>query len=152
MEYQQGRHKIRVPHQHKNGATIQWLVKSAGWLILLAALFVLAACGESGPAATPTLAATPSSTLTPTLTPTPVPVPGPQEVTDAYLAVFNAGDVEAIGDIYTDDVVFSLGNEPFGPGGQPITNSYTGKVAVIGNILQSIADNTKITLSNTSMC
>ena len=98
---------------------------------------------------TPTPTTIPTPIPTPTLTP--VPGPGPQEVTDAYLAAFNAGDVEAIGDIYTDDVVFSLGNEPFGLGGQPITNSYTGKVAVIGNNLQSIADNAKITLSNTSV-
>ncbi len=155
MENQQGRHKIRVPHQHINLATIQWLVKSAGWLILLAALFVLAACGQSEPAATPTLVATPTSTPSPTPTPTltlaPVPVPGPQEVTDAYLAAFNAGDVASLRDIYVKDAVFTLANMPYGAAGQPITESYDGKVAVIAEHIQSLEANARITLSDTKV-
>ena len=56
---------------------------------------------------------------------------------------------QALRDIYGDDVVFTLGNLPYGPAGQPITNTYTGKGAVIGEHLEVIAANVKITLSNT---
>ena len=71
-------------------------------------------------------------------------------MTDAYLAAFNGGDIEAIRDIYADDVGFTLGNLPFSPEGQPITESYIGKQAAIDEHFQSIEANANITLSNTS--
>ena len=67
------------------------------------------------------------------------------------MAAFNAGDIDALGDIYVDDVVFTPGNLPFGPAGQPITNAYSGKVEAINEHLQSIAANAKITVSNISV-
>ena len=131
--------------------------------ICLTSILVLAACGDDvtptprppatgtpSPTATslppPTLTSTPPPT--PTTTPIPTPVPGPLEMTNAYLAAFNAGDVEALRDIYKDSVVFTLGNLPFGPSGQPITESYTGRASAIEEHLDSIAANAKIILSN----
>ena len=138
-----------------------------GHLILtlsLTLIVIFVACG-GGVAPTPTPDSTPTSTPPPTPTftpaptptptqtpkPTPTPDPGAQEVTDGYLVAFNAGDIEALRGIYADDVVFTLGNLPYGPAGQPITDSYTGEVAVISEHLQSIEANAKITLSDTSV-
>ena len=127
--------------------------------LILVSTLILAACesvatptpaptATGTPPPSPTLTASPTPTSIPT--PTLAPVPGPHELTNALLAAFNAGDVEALRDIYSDNVVFTPGNMPYGPGGQPITSSDTGKGAVIAEQFQVIEANAKITLSDTS--
>ena len=127
--------------------------------LILVSTLILAACesvatptpaptATGTPPPSPTLTASPTPTSIPT--PTLAPVPGPHELTNALLAAFNAGDVEALRDIYSDNVVFTQGNMPYGPGGQPITSSDTGKGAVIAEQFQVIEANAKITLSDTS--
>ena len=153
MDNQHRRPKAEVHQRHRSSGIVQRPTKWLGWLVPLVVVSVLAACsGVDEPTVTPTPTATPipvaTPTPTPAPTPTPTPVPGPQEVTSSYLAAFNAGDVEALRDIYADDVVFTLGNLPYGPTGQPITDSHVGKGAVIDENLQSIAANARITLSD----
>ena len=126
----------------------------------LVSIVVLGSCGSEAtptppptatgtPLPTPTSTPSPEPTATPTATPT--PIPGPEEVNDAYLVAFNAGDVEMLRGLYADDVVFTLGNLPYGPGGQPTTDSYTGKGAVIAEHFQSVEANARITLANTNV-
>ena len=123
--------------------------------ILASMTLVFACTGGSTltpmPTPTPTQPPTPSPTPIPTSTPTPSPVPGPQEVTRAYLSAVNAGDIDALREIYAEDVVFTLANSPNGPAGEPTTDSYSGIETVIAAHSQSFGDNAKITLSDTGV-
>ena len=70
---------------------------------------------------------------------------------DAYLKAFNAGDVEGLARIYAEDAVFTLGNLPFGPDGQPVNDSYNGRGEALGAHQQSIDANAKIELLDASV-
>ena len=77
-------------------------------------------------------------------TPTPL---APLALADAYAAALNAGDVDALVAIWADDAIFSFG--PFGPAGEFQTR--TSKAEVLQSDLDSIADNARLTLSNSSL-
>ena len=77
-------------------------------------------------------------------TPTPL---SPLAVVDAYAAAISAGDIDALVALWADDAVFSIG--PFGPGDE--FETATGKAEVLSEDLGAIADNTRLTLSNSSL-
>ena len=77
-------------------------------------------------------------------TPTPL---GPLAVVDAYAAAISAGDINALLALWADDAVFSFG--PFGPGDE--FETATGKAEVLKEDLEAIADNSLLTLSNSSL-
>ena len=77
-------------------------------------------------------------------TPTPL---GPLAVADAYAAALSAGDIDALVELWADDAVSSFG--PSGPGGEFETS--TGKAEVLKEDLEAIADNSLVTLSNSSL-
>ena len=67
-------------------------------------------------------------------------------MTDAYLAAINGGDIREVAVLYAGDVVFTLGNLPFGPEGG--SDTYTGKANALNEHQQSIDANARITLSD----
>ena len=69
----------------------------------------------------------------------------PEALVTAYLQAFNAGDIEALVPLYADDVVFSYG--PFLFGGEDEFDTFTGKLEVMADEFQSIADHAQITFS-----
>lgn len=103
---------------------------------LASVLIFFAACASPTPTATPT----PTPTATPTATPTHAP-PDPQSVVAAYVEAFNSADIDALVALYADDVVFLIEG----------LSEFTGKAAVLGEVLDVIASGGKLAISNTTV-
>ena len=98
------------------------------------------------PTPSPTPQPTPTSTLTPTATPIPTPIPTPPPATpitasviEDWVATMNAGNLDAVADLFADDAVFTL---QFGPE----ADVFTGKEEIRAELQNPAEDKVRFEL------